>query len=66
MWAPPRGGNKDDKAHPPIHPVKAAKEEDMTPDEWKVYELVSRHFLACVSKDAIGNETKVDVKIGVE
>lgn len=21
----PRGGNKDDKAHPPIHPVKAMK-----------------------------------------
>jgi hypothetical protein len=22
MWKPPRGGGHDDKAHPPIHPVK--------------------------------------------
>jgi len=33
-------------------------------DEWRVYELVSRHFLATISKDAIGNETKVDVQLG--
>jgi len=31
-----------------------------------VYELVARHFLACVAKDAIGNETKIEVKIGLE
>ena len=30
MWAPPRGGSKDDKAHPPIHPVKSVKEDQLT------------------------------------
>ena len=24
MWQGPRNGNKDDQAHPPIHPVKNA------------------------------------------
>lgn len=50
----PRNGNKNDNAHPPIHPVKSATREDMTPDQWKVYDLICRHFLACCSKDAEG------------
>lgn len=25
MWSGPRNGNSDDKAHPPIHPVKLAR-----------------------------------------
>ncbi len=28
--------------------------------------MISRHFLASISKDAIGNETKVDVSLGAE
>jgi DNA topoisomerase-3 len=64
MWGGPKNGKQDDKAHPPIHPVKGARKEDMGGDEWRVYELVSRHFLATISKDAIGNETKVDVQLG--
>ena len=31
------------------------------PDDWRVYELVVRHFLACCSRDAKGQETKVKV-----
>jgi DNA topoisomerase-3 len=38
----------------------------MSVDEWRVYELVARHFLACISKDAVGAETKVDVSLGAE
>ena len=30
-------------------------------DEWKIYELVTRHFLACISRNATGEETKVSV-----
>jgi DNA topoisomerase III len=66
MWGGPKNGKQDDKAHPPIHPVKHAAKEDMSFDEWRVYELVCRHFLACVSKDAVGSETKVDVNLGGE
>ena len=50
----PRNGNKDDKAHPPIHPVKNADRDRLSGDEWRIYELLSRHFLATLSKDAVG------------
>lgn len=28
-------------------------------DESQIYELVTKHFLACCSKDAVGHQTKV-------
>ena len=31
-----------------------------------MYELIARHFLATISKDAVGAETKIDVLIGTE
>lgn len=33
-------------------------------NEWLVYELVVRHFLACVSWDAKGQETRIKVCLG--
>ena len=66
MWGGPKNGKLDDKAHPPIHPVKGARKEEMDANEWKIYDLISRHFLATISKDAIGNETKVDAQVGSE
>jgi DNA topoisomerase III len=59
MYRGPRQGPKDDKAHPPIHPVKNASRDSMTDPEWKIYDLISRHFLATMAKDAIGSETKI-------
>lgn len=66
MWGGPKNGKQDDKSHPPIHPVKLARKEELGFDEWRIYELIARHFLACISKDAIGAETKVDVQFGEE
>lgn len=64
-WAPtPRNGKKTDQAHPPIHPLKLTNE--LHGNEQRVYELVCRHFLACVSKDAVGSETTVDVTVADE
>jgi DNA topoisomerase-3 len=60
----PRKGQNNDHAHPPIHPVKLP--QGLSPDEFKVYNLVARHFLACCSKDAVGEQTKVDAKVGDE
>jgi len=57
----PRVGKKSDQAHPPIHPLKMAN--SLAGDEARVYELVTRHFLACVSADAFGKETTVNVVI---
>lgn len=50
----PKMGNQNDQAHQPIHPVKSADQTTMTREEWRVYDLIARHFLACCSKDAVG------------
>ncbi|XP_023163918.2 DNA topoisomerase 3-alpha isoform X2 [Drosophila hydei] len=64
-WGPnPRNGNKSDQAHPPIHPTKLVS--NLQGNEALVYELVVRHFLACVSKDAVGSETIVNIDIAGE
>lgn len=65
-YGPPKKGKLDDKAHPPIHPVKNAEHKKLDRDEWRVYELVCKHFLACLSKDAVGNQTKIEIEIGGE
>jgi DNA topoisomerase-3 len=66
MYMRPRNGKSDDKAHPPIHPVKIGNKNDLGMDEWRIYEFICRHFLASISKDAIGSETKVDLEMGGE
>ncbi|PIC43034.1 hypothetical protein B9Z55_009921 [Caenorhabditis nigoni] len=62
----PRNGHKSDEAHPPIHPLTFADKNTLHGDDWKVYELVVRHFLACVSQDAQGEETMVNLRVGSE
>lgn len=63
----PRAGTHDDKAHPPIHPVKyVALSALSSVDEKKIYEYVVRRFLACCSDDAKGNQTKAVVQWGSE
>ena len=54
----PRGGNKSDEAHPPIHPVKNY-EGDPSSLEAKIFDLVARRFMANCSKDAVLNEQEV-------
>jgi DNA topoisomerase-3 len=53
----PGVGKSDDKSHPPIHPIKCQERAGMDNDEWRVYELVVRHFLAVCSDHARGRET---------
>jgi DNA topoisomerase I len=43
---------KETKDHPPIYPVAAVKKSALNPDEWKVYELICRRFLATLYTDA--------------
>lgn len=66
MWQGPRNGNLDDHAHPPIHPVKMANQQQLSGQEWAIYNLLTRHFLGSVAKDAVGNETSIKVKMGEE
>ena len=60
----PRQGKKTDQAHPPIHPTKYTS--GLSGAEKAVYELVVRHFLACLSDDARGMETVVDMVMAGE
>ena len=46
--------------------MKNAQRQDLGFDEWRVYELISRHFLACISKDAVGSETRIEALVGSE
>ncbi|XP_061079167.1 DNA topoisomerase 3-alpha isoform X2 [Conger conger] len=60
----PRNGNKTDQAHPPIHPTKYT--HSLQGNEQRLYEFIVRHFLACCSQDAVGQETTVDIDIARE
>lgn len=53
----PRKGKNNDKAHPPIHPTKDGSA--LNGAEAKLYEFITRRFLACCSEDAKGFETVV-------
>ncbi|GAQ86760.1 DNA topoisomerase III [Klebsormidium nitens] len=67
LWRAPGDGGHDDQAHPPIHPTKAADPgANWTAGHRKVYELVVRHFLACVSQPAVGFTTTVIIDIAGE
>ncbi|XP_055450078.1 DNA topoisomerase 3-alpha isoform X2 [Psammomys obesus] len=60
----PRNGNKSDQAHPPIHPTKYTS--SLQGDDRRLYEFIVRHFLACCSQDAQGQETTVEIDIAQE
>lgn len=57
----PRCGSSNDKAHPPIHPTNYTN--NLTEKKAAVYEYIVRRFLACCSEDAIGQNTKVRVRM---
>lgn len=61
----PKRGGHDDKAHPPIHPTKpyTGSEDD---ERGKLYLLIARHFLACLSPDAVAATTSVTASYGNE
>ena len=63
-FSPPRKGKNNDKAHPPIHPTAHASNLDA--DEKRVYEYITRRYLACCSKDAEGLQTTIDIECGGE
>ncbi|XP_067044937.1 DNA topoisomerase 3-alpha-like isoform X2 [Acropora muricata] len=60
----PRHGNKSDNAHPPIHPTKYTN--SLQGNDKRLYEFIVRHFLACCSEDAKGQETSVEIEIAGE
>jgi DNA topoisomerase-1 len=50
---------KETKDHPPIYPVTAVQKEALSQDEWLVYELICRRFLATLAEEAKTENTTV-------
>ncbi|PLN75435.1 DNA topoisomerase III alpha [Aspergillus taichungensis] len=62
----PRAGRHNDHAHPPIHPICWVAPTALNADEKKVYEFITRRFLACCSEDAKGQSSEVEIEYGDE
>lgn len=62
---PLRGGH-DDKAHPPIHPTKPYPQAGGADNKARLFTLIVRHFLACLSPDAVAATTSVTAEFGAE
>ncbi|XP_061881674.1 DNA topoisomerase 3-beta-1 [Entelurus aequoreus] len=52
--------------HPPITPTRAASEEELGSDGWRLYEYITRHFIATVSQDCKYLQTTITFNIGTE
>ncbi|XP_042721854.1 DNA topoisomerase 3-beta-1 [Lagopus leucura] len=61
----PRKGH-DAGDHPPITPMKAATEAELGGDGWRLYEYITRHFIATVSADCKYLQTNISFSIGPE
>ena len=61
----PRQGKKTDPAHPAIHPTgEKNPQEKLSTQEYNLYDLIVRRFLACLAPSAIEERTKVFIKVG--
>ncbi|KAL7068520.1 DNA topoisomerase family protein [Cryptosporidium serpentis] len=47
----PRQDGIDVGDHPPIVPIRSVTSNDLAGDNWRLYELITRHFLATISPD---------------
>jgi len=49
MQRPKKGHDAGD--HPPITPMKSASEAELGHEAWRLYDYITRHFIATVSID---------------
>ena len=50
--------------HPPITPVTCLNQEALKEDEWKVYMIVARYFLASISPNAEYEDRMIEFQVG--
>ena len=62
----PTRGKKETTDHPPIYPTGYASKKALRDDQWKVYQLVVRRFLATLSDPAKTLRTTVRLESGGE
>jgi len=51
----PTRGKTMTKDHPPIYPVSSADKGKLNKQEWKIYDLIVRRFLATLTKNALSD-----------
>jgi len=59
----PSRGRTETTDHPPIYPTEAATRDRVKGEDWKIYELVVRRFLATLAPDGELEVTTVNVDI---
>ncbi|MCL2529640.1 MAG: DNA topoisomerase I [Coriobacteriia bacterium] len=59
-------GKTFDTDHPPIYPTAVASSDSLRAEEWKLYNLVARRFMATLSGPATVEGTKVAIDIAGE
>ncbi len=59
----PTRGKQFDTDHPPIYPTGPANPDKLKPEEWKLYNLVARRFMATLSDEAVVEGTKIGVDV---
>ncbi|XP_064393121.1 DNA topoisomerase 3-beta-1-like [Halichondria panicea] len=52
--------------HPPITPMRSATRAQMRDSDWRLYDYITRHFLATLSPDCKYKQTQVDFALGRE
>jgi len=52
-------GDKETTDHPPIHPTGAGNPDKLKPEEWKLYNIIARRFMATLSDKSLVEETSV-------
>jgi DNA topoisomerase-1 len=62
----PTRGKKETTDHPPIYPTGRAQKGALRDDQWKIYQLVVRRFLATLSAPAKTLRTTVRLESGGE
>jgi DNA topoisomerase-1 len=62
----PTRGKKQTTDHPPIHPTAAASRSQLSQQEWRIYELVVRRFMATLAADAVVHSVRADLVCGSE
>ena len=57
-------GKQETTDHPPIYPTGVGDPDKLRPEEWKLYNLIARRFLATLSEQPVIEGTKVTLDAG--
>ncbi len=62
----PTRGKQETTDHPPIHPTGLGDPDKLKPEEWKLYNLIARRFMATLSDAAEIEGTKIEIDVAHE